>query len=106
MGGGWIGAVAFGAACAAAFSIAADYIEPPATTPEPTAADDDTEADDDTDTSTGAFCTGWTSFGFFNSKGHEIGEVVLHENDGGNTSYQGTQEWAAERCQAALAALD
>ncbi|WP_420444852.1 hypothetical protein [Candidatus Poriferisodalis sp.] len=78
--------------------------------PEPDNDDDDGcgsgdgGSSDDSDTSTGTYCSAWSGFRFFKAKGEEIGEVVLHENGGGSTSYQGTQEWATASCQAALAA--
>ena len=54
--------------------------------------DDHAQDKADQDASTGTYCSAWSGFGFFKANGEEIGEVVLHENGGGSTSYQGTQE--------------
>ena len=91
---------------------------PPTTTPSPptgtttpessdSPAADDGAADDEEPVQTALdYCSAWIGFGFFNSNGQEIGEVVRYVNGRGTHSIQGTQAWATETCQAVLPAQE
>ncbi|WP_419920220.1 hypothetical protein [Candidatus Poriferisodalis sp.] len=98
-GGFW-----FAVLCGSALGFGDHYLEPPVENGDDSDDSDDADDNGDADTPTGNYCSAWSGFGFFKTNGEEVGEVVLHENGGSGTSYQGAQEWATATCQAALAA--
>ena len=64
----------------------------------------DISGNDDAVTSTGNYCSAWSSFAAYGLP--NLGKVDLYVNGVSTIQYQGSRQWATARCAAALAAVD